>query len=406
MSMNQLNDRNRKMKVELGLFIIVSFCCLIGSALIKNVLLDRLLVLLFIHTVMVILLVVSLLVEKIQHLNSFNNNRRFGRFIFIFLAAMIIVSLANWIPNFWEPILALTILMVLGSTPTIGMTAGLYLVMMQSILFEYSLIGICKLIFCVICGGILALIAKKQANLMPVAILVFLFHPCIGFIFEYLEQYHVDYSLFLTGLIYGCVNVILLIVPYPWINKSDQEYYATTLEFLVDPRFQLLADMKSCSSELFLHGLKVSKAAGNCALKLGMNEKLVRAGGLYYRLGFFEDENNNGDFPGQVLGTQHHFPEEVLNIIQEYKGVHQTISTPEAALIDIVDEVFEQFQMNEDENKQDSTGFNQEFLIYKIMNDCSSSGRYDHSGFSMNMYLNVRDYLVREVDYYERFYIK
>ena len=131
--MNQLNDRNRKMKVELGLFIIVSFCCLIGSALIKNVLLDRLLVLLFIHTVMVILLVVSLLVEKIQHLNSFNNNRRFGRFIFIFLAAMIIVSLANWIPNFWEPILALTILMVLGSTPTIGMTAGLYLVMMQAI---------------------------------------------------------------------------------------------------------------------------------------------------------------------------------------------------------------------------------------------------------------------------------
>ena len=402
--MNQLHDRNKKMKVELGLLIIVSFCCLFGIAFLKNILMDRLLVLLLLHTLMIILLVVSLFMEKIQGLNHYNKNRRFGRFIFIFLLAMILVSLANWIPNYWEPILALTILMVLGSTSTIGISAGLYLVMIQAILYEYSLIGICKLLFCVICGGILALFAKKQSNLMPVATLTFLFHPCVGFIFEYLEHYQADYSLFLSGLIYGCVNVILLILPYPWINKNDQEYYATTLEFMVDPRFHLLADMKSCSGELFLHGLKVSKAAGNCASKLGLDEKLVRAGGLFYRLGFFEDENSNGDFPGYVLGTQHHFPEEVLTIIQEYKGVNKTISTPEAALIDIVDEVFEQFQKNEEE--PDSSGFNQEFLIYKIMNDCSSSGRYDHSGFSMNMYLKVRDYLVREVDYYERFYIK
>ena len=83
--MNQLNDRNKKMKVELGLFIIVSFCCLIGSALIKNILLDRLFVLLFLHTLMVILLVVSLFVEKMQHLNYYNKNRRFGRFEYLCL---------------------------------------------------------------------------------------------------------------------------------------------------------------------------------------------------------------------------------------------------------------------------------------------------------------------------------
>ena len=404
--MNQLNDRNPKMKVELGLLIVVSYCCLFGVCFLKNILLDRLLVLLLLHTLMIILLVVSLFVEKIQGLNIYNKNRRFGRFILIFLLAMILLSLANWVPNYWEPILALTILMILGSTPTIGMSAALYLVMVQAILYDYSLMAMCKLLFCVICGGALALFAKKQANLMPVAILAFLFHPCIGFIFEYLKHYQANFSLFLSGLIYGFVNVILLILPYPWINKSDQDYYATTLEFMVDPRFHLLTDMKTCSDDLFLHGLKVSKAAGNCASKLGLDEKLVRAGGLFYRLGFFEEENSNGDFPGYLLGTQHHFPEEVLNIIQEYKGVHKTISTPEAALIDIVDEVFEQFRMNEEVQDVNSAGFNQEFLIYKIMNDCSSSGRYDHSGFSMNMYLKVRDYLVREVDYYERFYIK
>ena len=71
-----------------------------------------------------------------------------------------------------------------------------------------------------------------------------------------------------------------------------------------------------------------------------------------------------------------------------------------------MDEVFKQFEKDEAVQGEDNLAFNQEFLIYKIMNDCSGSGRYDHSGFSMNMYLNVRDYLVKEVDYHERFYIK
>lgn len=404
--MGQNNFEENKMKLELGLFTIVSFCSLIGSALIGNILMDQLIVLVCIHTLMLFLFIMSLHLEKIQNLNSYNKNRRYGRFIGVYLTASVVMILANWIPGFWEPVLGFTILLILGSTPTIGFSAGLYLVVIQTILFEYSTIEMSKLIFCVLVGGILALFMKKQSNLMPVAILVFLSQPCIGFLFEYLEHYQVDFRLFITGLIYGCVNVAIIIVPYSLVNRSDQEYYATTLEYLIDPRFQLLTDMKSCSDELFLHGLKVSKAAGNCAQKLGLNDKLVRAGGLFYRLGYFEDENSKGDFPGHSLGMEHHFPEEVLSIIQEYKGICKTISTPEAALIDIVDEVFKQFEKDEAVQGEDNLAFNQEFLIYKIMNDCSGSGRYDHSGFSMNMYLNVRDYLVKEVDYHERFYIK
>lgn len=399
--------KKKKIDFEILILIIISFSCMIGSSFIHNILFDKMIVLLFIHLLTMIFMISLLKLEKIFGLNSYNNCRKHGRFIFVYLMASVTMLLSNWIPGFWEPMLAFTILMIIGSSPSMGFMAGLYLVMIQSVLFEYTTIGMCKLIFCVICGGVLAQFSRRQVDIMPVAILVFLFHPCIGLIFGYLEKYQVDFKLFLTGLIYGCMNVAIFILPYPWIHKSDQEYYATTLEFLVDPRFQLLSDMKACSEELFLHGLKVSKAAGNCAERLKLNDKLVRAGGLYYRLGFFDDETNHGEFPGQMLGKEHHFPDEVLTIIQEYKGLCSLISTPEAALIDIIDEVFEQLNKEARMNLDDTPNeFNQEFLIYKIMNDCSSSGRYDHSGFTMNMYLRVRDYLVKEVDYNERFYIR
>lgn len=42
------------------------------------------------------------------------------------------------------------------------------------------------------------------------------------------------------------------------------------------------------------------------------------------------------------------------------------------------------------------TDWNQDMAIYRIVNDFSVMGMYDQSGLSMNKFLKIRDYLVKE----------
>ena len=43
-----------------------------------------------------------------------------------------------------------------------------------------------------------------------------------------------------------------------------------------------------------------------------------------------------------------------------------------------------------------SSSWNQDILVYQTLNENSVSGMYDKSGFSMNMFLQIRDYLIKE----------
>ena len=45
-----------------------------------------------------------------------------------------------------------------------------------------------------------------------------------------------------------------------------------------------------------------------------------------------------------------------------------------------------------------SSSWNQDILVYQTLNENSASGLYDKSGFSMNMFLKIRDYLIKEAD--------
>ena len=41
-------------------------------------------------------------------------------------------------------------------------------------------------------------------------------------------------------------------------------------------------------------------------------------------------------------------------------------------------------------------GWNKEMVIYQTLNEFSAQGLYDQSGLSMNMFLKIREYLVKE----------
>lgn len=396
------NDMLKKDRL-LGVILLVSYIYVIGLGFLHHLLIDQIMIIGLLNLLFLTGLFMLVKLERQMNINKFNFTRGYGRFVVMFSLGCLLLLGNYFLPNITEPLLGITILIALSTSPTVGMVSGIYFVMIQTLSLNHTTTSTVELMFFVICGTILSLVLQKKRNFLNVDLMIFLFCLSGEILFHYFSTFQADLQMVFRGMIVGVINILILTICYPFITKSDEFYYEHTLDYLVDSRFPLIQDLKSCSEPLFIRGLQVSKAASACAKKLHLNDKLAFAGGLYYRLGLFEEIH--GRFPGEILGSKNQFPADLLQLISEYKGEQNPISTPESALVDIIDSVFDDVMNPENIrlNNQSSSSFNQEFVIYKVLNDRSASGAYDQSGFTMNMYITVRDYLISEVDFNECF---
>ena len=128
------------------------------------------------------------------------------------------------------------------------------------------------------------------------------------------------------------------------------------------------------------------------AKHLGFDSGLCSAAGFYYRLGKWsgKDYVQAGIERAQTLN----FPMELIQIIAEYNGEVHKPSTPESAIIHMIDALT--IKMEALDGDVTKSAWNREMIIYQILNEFSSAGLYDESGLSMNQFLKVREFLVKE----------
>ena len=88
------------------------------------------------------------------------------------------------------------------------------------------------------------------------------------------------------------------------------------------------------------------------------------------------------------------FPQKLITILSEYYGEKKLPSTPESALIHMIDALVIKLEaLEQDVGKSQ---WNRDILIYQTLNEFSSTGMYDESGMSMNQFLKVREFLAKE----------
>ena len=90
------------------------------------------------------------------------------------------------------------------------------------------------------------------------------------------------------------------------------------------------------------------------------------------------------------------FPQDVIRILAEFNGQEREISTPESAVVNMVNQLVSRFEHLKEETSKST--WNREIVIYQTLNELSSSGLYDKSGLSINSYLQIREFLVRGDD--------
>lgn len=304
------------------------------------------------------------------------------------LAAVLFIFL----PEYARPVLLLAIGMSILTDSFFGMMAGIFHVTVFAICGQENLYLLLCGVFLLIGGCLAVSFLEGIKNLRWEIIFLFLYTFASVLIFSFLQTGQLEWDVLLYGVCNGIVSSLLSCILYRRLKRYLRKSKKQGMKKILKAEFGLVQEVWNYSKADYNHARKVSEIAGNCAKLVGADPEVAAAGGFYYRLGRMVGEPFVDN--GVALAKSNNLPREVVGILREYNGEQELPSTLESAIVHIVDSVVAKFEVLDKTTL--SSSWNQDILVYQTLNENSASGLYDKSGFSMNMFLKIRDYLIKE----------
>ena len=298
-----------------------------------------------------------------------------------------------FLPEFARPLLVLSMGMAIISNSFLGMLFGLFHGMVYALCGQGDIYSFLCSILLAAGGCLAAYLLEARENLPWKAVFLFLYTFVDVLLFSYLAHKGIlEWDVLALGAGNGLVSCVAGAVLGPALHRRLLEAPKEQIERILQEDFGLVQDVRNFSKIDYEHAKKVSRLAGACASLVGADPDIASAGGFYYRLGRMLGEPFVEN--GVALAKSSHLPRPVVEILSEYYGREKLPSTVESAIVHIVDSLVAKFEVMKAETQ--SSGWNQDILVYQTLNENSAAGLYDRSGCSMNMFLKIRDYLIKE----------
>lgn len=314
-----------------------------------------------------------------------------------YLAASALNALISFLPGELRPVVLAPAMMALALDAFAGLLCSGYFAALLCMAREES----AKVLICHLLLGMLACVLvpymKKKRGVVWGCFMVLGMSFCLNAIFCIWDQrvfQQLQLTETLAGALASCLGMALLFHFCSDKIDSSREHF---LVHILDERYRLVKAMKECSQADYDHAKRVSEIARGCAEQIGANAALCAAAGFYYRIGRLAGEPYVKK--GIALAKKRRFPPELIKILAEYNGEEMLPSTVESAVVHIVDNLVVKFDMLD--KSTISSSWSQDMVIYQTLNDNSALGLYDASGLSMNVFLKVRDYLIKEAPIYD-----
>ena len=213
---------------------------------------------------------------------------------------------------------------------------------------------------------------------------------CFNMLFYFYNANHfVSKENLIISVMFGIGFLMFGLFIYPLFIQFFKREKNALFRAILSNSAMFRQEIKNFSESEYAHALRVSELSASAAGAISCDTRLARAGGLYYRLGKIYDKDNSRAIK---IMEDNCFPREVIDIVYEYNGIMRRPTTRESAIIHMVDNVITRIELMNDGSMKSS--WNQDMVIYQILNELSQKGIYDNSGLSMNQYLKVRDFLV------------
>ncbi|MEG0804962.1 MAG: hypothetical protein RR364_04710 [Lachnospiraceae bacterium] len=386
----------RRVRLLVGMFVL-TLLCIIVMGMIHTIMPDRILAFLFAGIIFFLFYVYGLEYNRIQKgvLDEISNN--FNRIACFYSISMGILIICELLPLPLNPIVIVAVVMTIVTNQFLGMTVSIFISIIMIYVTDGSVNTFCSLLILAIGGVHIAENLMNKKNWPKAGLTILTGFLCIPGIFSFLETYTMERTTFITSFIsaIGTILVIFLLIPFAIKGRGVRKI--NTYPTIISSDYPLVQDLMNYSKEEYQRAKRISNLSYECAKAANCNTEVCRAAGFYYRIGLLEDEPHIEN--AVKLAQKNYFPNDVIQIISEYNGERNQISTPESAIVHICTVLTMEIQ---NFNKEEfSVNWNKEVTIHKIMNQLSESGIYDYSGLGMNMFIRIREYIIKEAALYD-----
>lgn len=318
----------------------------------------------------------------------------YTRITISFCICCVATVLFLFLPDYIRPILLIAVGMTIVTNSFLGMLAGIFYVVVLNISGNESIYQLLWAFLLLGCGAMMVDFLKERANRKWAAFVMAVFVSGCTVVFSYLETGKLQLNMISYGVCNGIISAFLSVCLYQWLAERMSHTREYELERIIAEEFSLVQAVKNFSKADYKHARRVSAIARECAKIVGADPYVAAAAGFYYRIGRMEGEPYVEN--GVMLAKSNYFPMQVVQILSEYNGERELPSTVESAIVHIVDSVVAKFDVLGKNTL--SSSWNQDILVYQTLNENSAAGLYDKAGFSMNMFLKIRDYLIKEAE--------
>ena len=350
--------------ISLLVIALVTFGVMGGLCAKSHLYPDEWLSMFFLTLIFLLVCMFELEYERKQKGISANTQTTFIRLSVTYTVSGGLIYAISYLPEFYRPVMIPVILLTAVSNSMVAVSFGLFFDLVLALTVGGSFYALAAYMMLTMLAAVLAQALKEKKYRMGVSLLTFFFSltfPTAAFLFHRL------------------------------LHEADQEIENHLLDIVSEDYSEVKA-LKDFSMVEYRHAVKVSDIACRCAKEVGYRANLCLAGGFYYRMGRWIGEPYIKNAVNKAESLC--FPAELISILAEYYGEEQLPSSPESALVHMVDAVVIRLEAMEQNVGQ--SVWNRDIVIYQTVNDFSSSEIYDHSGMSMNQFLKIREFLAKE----------
>lgn len=381
-----------KRVINIVLLFVITVGFTAGLCRIQGFLADEMVSYLIPSLVFFVLFVYVLEGERARKKLSKNRQTDYRKVVAGYLLGALIILFSIRLPEFLKPVLLAAIVMTALSS---RVTAVCIVLFLNAVMCLACACGTAEtVLYClmILFGCMLEMTAERSHSRYLCAAVLFSLSAMLPVLFYYLAYREVKYSLVLYGALEGAATAALSILVVGQLAAAKNTEVMDFFADLLDEAYPLARELRKFSGTEYRHALRVSQIAGKCAALVNADQNVCAAAGFYYRIGIIEGEPlaESGIHIAQRLC----FPEEVIQVISEYNGERELPTTVESAIVHMVDGLIKKLEVLDGQTM--SSEWNQDMVIYQTLNDFSTMGLYDRSGLSMNMFLKIREYLVKE----------
>ena len=387
-------------KEEFSPYRILSFLGMSGltfgvtliQALINHLYLDEILCIALIDCVFLSIIVYQLAEErKLGNLGG-HIYTNFQRVLIGYGICQGLSLVGTFAPEFLKPICLIPVVMFCYSNQVIATSVSLYLCMILGLVSSGGAIETMAYLFEIFFVVALMKALAYKENIFWVALALGTGNIFLPVIFCYWSYKRVTIGTYIWALIEGLVLFLFVLLLGKRIKKNTAEELQFIFSDIIQDDYPLVLEVKAYSKQEYNHCQKVSVLCYRIAGRLGFNQDLCAAAGFYYRMGRWYGQPYTEN--GVKMAQKYCFPTPVIDILWEYDGEKKKPSTPESALIHMVDHLLIKLELFKQE--VGDSMWNKDMIVYQALNELTNTDFYDESGLSMHQFLQIREYLVKE----------